>query len=114
MDTSNAKTIAVVIIIAVLGFFLYRAYGGSSQTDTLSVEGVTTADGTNVATIGADIAVLLGQLNSLKIDSEIFESPAYQSLNDFTNEVPPLPQGKKNPFAPFPGAIGSAKTTKTR
>lgn len=113
MDTSSAKTIAVVIIIAVLGFFLYRGFGGS-QTDTLSTEGVVAPEGVDVTAVGADIAILLEQLNSLKIDSEIFQSPVYQSLNDFTNDVPALPQGKKNPFAPLPGTVVPAKTIKTR
>lgn len=115
MNSSNAKTIAVVIIIGVLGFFLYKGVA-KDDTDTLSVEGVVTADGVDISTVGADISVLLAQINSLQIDAAIFKDPVYQSLNDFTNEVAPLPQGKKNPFAPLPGTVvvPAKTTTKTR
>lgn len=113
MNSSNAKTVAVVIILGVLGFFLYRGFA-SNENDTLSIEGAVMSEGVDVSTVGADIAVLLAQINSLQIDSAIFQSPVYQSLNDFTNEVTPLPQGKKNPFAPLPGSVAPAKTTKTR
>lgn len=110
MNSSNAKTLAVIIIFVVLGGFLYMNVS-KSETDTVSIEGVVTPDGVDISTVGADIAVLLAQINSLQIDAAIFQDPVYQSLNDFTNEVAPLPQGKKNPFAPLPGTVVPAKTT---
>ncbi len=57
--------------------------------------------------IGADVLGLLNQIQSLKIDSSIFRSAVYKSLQDFSVEVPPEGVGRDNPFAPFPGYIGS-------
>jgi len=96
MNSSNAKTIAILIILLVLGYFLYKQF---SVDDNSTV--VVTETNEGVAAIGADIAILLNQINELQIDSELFTDPAYQSLTDLTNVITPIPQGKKNPFAPF-------------
>lgn len=96
MNSNNAKTIAVLIIIVVLGYFLYKQFGSNENDTTVVTE---TTD--NVAAVGADIAILLAQINELQIDSELFTDVAYQNLTDISNVISPLPQGKKNPFAPF-------------
>lgn len=108
MNTSTSKTIIVVIVIAVIGIFIYLGMGSKNETDTLTTVDFTT----DRSMIGNDIKILLSQLNSLKIDSEIFTNPVYKSLNDYTNTIPPLTQGKKNPFAPFPGT--TLKPSKTQ
>ncbi len=117
MDSTNAKTIAVVIIIAVLGFFLYQQFSGS-ETNTLTATDANgqpiTVGEQNLSAVGADIQALLTQINSVKIDSEIFTNPAYQSLTDLRNEVPALPQGKKNPFAPFTNPTPTKPAPKAR
>lgn len=104
MNSSNAKTIAVLIIIAVLGFFLYKQFSGDDNATTTVTDAngqpISTID-PNVATIGADIQALLVQINGLQIDAEIFSDPVFKSLTDFTSPVAAQPTGKKNPFAPF-------------
>ncbi len=108
---SALKTILIVVIFGTLGFFIWRGFS-ADETDTLGVVTTGTLDENNQP-IGADIEALLAQLNEVKIDATLFESPAYKSLNDYTNTIPPLPQGKVNPFAPFPGTPAKA-VPKTR
>lgn len=108
---STLKTVLIVVIFLTLGYFIYTGFSGS-ETDTLTVTSTTALDENNLP-IGADIEALLAQLNEVNIDAAIFSDPAYLSLNDYTNVVPPLPQGKTNPFAPLPGTAAKA-TTKTR
>lgn len=108
---STLKTVLIVVIFGALIFFIYRGFS-NNETDTLGVQTTGAVDENNMP-IGADIEELLAQLNDLKIDSSLFESAAYKSLTDFTNSIPALPQGKVNPFAPFPGTPAKA-TTKAR
>lgn len=63
--------------------------------------------------VGARVLVLLNQINSLKIDKTLFSDPAYLSLRDYTIQVPSLPVGRANPFAPIPGMVSATKETKT-
>ncbi len=117
MNSSNAKSIAVIIIIGVLGFFLYQQFSGDENATAIVTDAnglpISTVD-PNVSAVGADIQALLAQINNLKIDAEIFSDPAYQSLTDLTNAVPALPTGKKNPFAPFTNPTPAKPAPKAR
>lgn len=96
MNSNNAKTIAVLIIVVVLGYFLYKQFSTDENGTAVVTESYEDS-----SAIGGDIAILLAQINELQIDPELFTSATYQSLTDLTNAITPLPQGKKNPFAPF-------------
>lgn len=106
MKTNSSNIIFIIIIVAVIGggIYFYKNKGSDATIEEVPVD---------TASIGSDIYALLAQLNSLKIDSEIFVDPAYQSLNDYTSIVRPEVQGRKNPFAPLPGTA-VVKTTKKK
>ncbi|MBU6231877.1 MAG: hypothetical protein KGI45_00865 [Patescibacteria group bacterium] len=88
-------TVIVIIVIAALGYFYY--------------EGTIPAVGGNVSISPEDQAVatqvlsLLSQMQSLRIDTSLFNDPAYKTLQDDTVPIPALNVGRPNPFAPIPG-----------
>ncbi|MEK7610017.1 MAG: hypothetical protein AAB470_02770 [Patescibacteria group bacterium] len=93
------KTIigGVVIVGAIVLAFYFL--GPSKSTDSLiSVQATPEA---NIAS--TRILNLLQQIKSLKIDTSIFKDPAYQTLVDYTVEIPAVNVGRPNPFAPIPG-----------
>lgn len=49
--------------------------------------------------VGQDLVDLLSELQSVKLDQSIFQSPGFTSLTDFSTILPDLPRGKKNPFS---------------
>lgn len=51
---------------------------------------------------GKDLLKVLLSLNNIKLDDEIFSSPLFTSLEDFTLTLPSSgPIGRRNPFAPI-------------
>ncbi len=112
--TSNTKTILVVVVILLLGGVAYFGFAKGGDTATSSIEtigGETVSLGTGE--VGADITALLNEINQLKIDNSLFQDPVYLYLVDYSQEIPPLPVGRENPFAPIPGQAAAAalKTT---
>lgn len=47
-----------------------------------------------------EILRLLLDMRSIRLDSSIFENPAFASLRDFGRDIVPEPVGRTNPFAP--------------
>jgi hypothetical protein len=52
------------------------------------------------AQIEYELVSELLRLNSIKLDNRIFTDVAFQSLEDFGQELVPEPIGRVNPFAP--------------
>ncbi len=100
---SKGTFIALILIVLVsLGIYFY--YKGT-PTDT----GSSLTTSSTVASVGAQAAatrvlMLLNTINSLKIDGEIFKSPVYNSLVDYTITIPEQNVGRPNPFAPIGGS----------
>lgn len=115
---SSSKTylivIAVIIVIGIAYYFYSSgnktakeavSTGGVNSLSTVGVDGTTNAAAG--AEVGADVLTLLNKINSLRIDASIFASPSYQSLVDFSVEIPTENVGRPNPFAPLPGSVGA-------
>ncbi len=86
----------VVILIAIIAYFYYN--GSSSSTGALLL--VSQEGGQS---IGSSELALLNQIQSLKIDTSLFQSPVYKSLLDHTVPIPTEQVGRPNPFVPYPG-----------
>ncbi|MFA6554638.1 MAG: hypothetical protein WCS89_04005 [Candidatus Paceibacterota bacterium] len=86
--------IAIIVIISVIGYF----YWSGTQTPV-----GTTLEQTDDASqaVGSRVFKLLGEINSLKVDSTFFNEPAYRTLIDYSIEIPVLQVGRTNPFAPL-------------
>ncbi len=90
-------TIAVLVAVALIGYFYWR--GSQSSPDVSALSEVSNEQ----QLIGAKVLSLLGEINSLKIDASLFSSPVYKTLRDYSVDIPILPVGRDNPFAPVPG-----------
>ena len=88
----------VIIILAALGYFYYS---GTSLLPSSTLE--TTDNDPVTDQIGAQILNLSNQISTLSIDTSLFRSAAFMSLQDYTVDIPSLPVGRPNPFAPIPG-----------
>lgn len=118
---SGSKTfiiVAVILVVLAGGYYFYQS-GSKTTADATSGVGdsnsldTTSAAGTdeNGIVVGADVYSLLGQIQSLKIDPTFFAKTVYQSLVDYTVEIPPEPVGRPNPFAPISGSSGSQSSS---
>jgi len=100
MNQTNAKNqksflpqiIAIVLVVGAIGYYFYS----SSNSNNSSNSSFTVSTATS--SVGAYVLGLLSQISSLQINTALFQSPVYQSLTDFTVQVPPEPIGKANPF----------------
>jgi hypothetical protein len=101
--TNSAKsmyTIVGIIVFAALAYFFFAP--AAPQSDSLlQAEKNSDPDSSASAT---RILSLLNQVESLRINTTIFKSEAYRSFIDYTVEIPVIPIGRPNPFAPLPGA----------
>lgn len=101
------KKIIIVVLVIVLAFILFVIIKGSGEeegdgllTSTVnnSVAG-TQASGAD--TIGAEIITALNQIDSLKLETTIFEDPVFRQLIDKSQPLAEEPVGRENPFAPL-------------
>jgi hypothetical protein len=108
MNTQKSSTTPYIIIaiVVIIGVMVYLYWNGTKVPDSTTLE---QTNGSDIA-VGADVFKLLSEINSLKIDSTFFNDSTYKSLRDFTVDIPTLPIGRSNPFAPLPGVLspGSA------
>lgn len=91
----NWITVAVIIAVAAIIYFAFFAGAPDASDQSLlqsSPGGVA---------VGAQVLGLLNQIQSLRIDDSFFTGAAYNSLQDYSVAVPPLPVGRENPFAPI-------------
>jgi hypothetical protein len=86
------EIIALVLIVAAAGYYFYTSSGSNNSGASFTVTDASSS-------VGADVLNLLNQIQSLQINTTLFQSPVYQSLTDFTVQVPTEPIGKSNPFA---------------
>lgn len=81
--------------MVILIFVAYGVFSGSGDEDVLVSEDAA------APTVGGDLIVLLGRLQSLSLDSTVFSNPIFRNLVDFGVELVPEPVGRSNPFAPI-------------
>jgi len=91
------KGILLLIIVVILLFVGYTTFFKDKVP-----EGLLTADDAGPAkAVERELLGLLLELKSIELDGAIFADPAFQSLQDFSKDLIPLPIGRSNPFAPF-------------
>lgn len=87
------KNIIVGLIIFAIAFFVYNAFLRSDGSLLLSAPSTT---GT-----GAALLKMSEDLKQTDLSQELFSSPGFVRLADFTVPVPDLPLGRPNPFSPI-------------
>jgi hypothetical protein len=86
-------------VIALVIYFYSSGTPSDSSIATLILD--KSAETTDVEAAGARVLSLLNQINSLKIDTTLFDNPTYKSLIDYSITVPEQNVGRPNPFAAF-------------
>lgn len=98
------KTAIIVISIALVGLVVYSFMTGAPKDESSLI--VTPAQN-EAALLGNEIITALNQVNTLRLSQDIFSNPVYQTLRDRSQEIPPEPVGKRNPFDPISGSISA-------
>ncbi|HEY4503878.1 MAG TPA: hypothetical protein VJJ28_02115 [Candidatus Paceibacterota bacterium] len=110
---SSKKPIIIVIVILTLIALTYFYFSGSPTDSSPSLTSDESAK-SSAQIVGAQVLVLLNQLNSLNIETKIFDTPVYKSLVDHTVTVLEQRVGKPNPFASSFGGFFPPVSTSTR
>ena len=90
------KIILAVLVVVIVAFTWF----GLSDRQAPSTVLTTTASAVDSSVAEQEILKLLLNMRSIRLDSSIFEDPAFNSLRDFGREIIPEPVGRSNPFAP--------------
>ncbi|MAZ67613.1 hypothetical protein CL652_02485 [bacterium] len=89
------KIILIVLVVVIVGFAWFGMADRTPSTSLLS------NDSRSEASVAEqEILRLLLDMRSIRLDSSIFENPAFGSLRDFGRDIVPEPVGRTNPFAP--------------
>lgn len=94
------KIILIVLVVIIAGFAWYGLADRTPSTSLLTND--SRADSTVVE---QDILRLLLDMRSIRLDSSVFENPAFTSLRDFGRSIVPEPVGRTNPFEPAESAF---------
>lgn len=92
--------VGVLVVVLVGGVWYGMSGGGAAQEQLLTTE--TVGDGSpseNVA--DRDLVETLLTLRAISLSGNIFNDPAFKTLQDFGTNIIPEPVGRPNPFAPI-------------
>ena len=98
---SGAMTYVFLIIILVAGGMTYFYFMGNQGPSSVGLEVVDSSQ--QVA--GVRVLNLLNEISGIEINNRIFGDGSYELLRDNTVQIPSLPIGRQNPFAPVPGMV---------
>lgn len=97
------KNLVIIGIIAVAIGVLYYFYSSNDSGALL------TSSEQEEGPVSQEILATLNNLRTIELDDSIFQDPLFLSLSDFGVTIPPVPAGRRNPFAPV--GAGNAPTT---
>jgi hypothetical protein len=100
----NSKILAALVLVAVLalGYFAYSSLTSPAPATV-----------TQTSPVSQNLLLALSNLHTIRLNGSIFSDPAFQSLSDFGVVIPPEPAGRRNPFQPIGGSVGTTGTTGT-
>ncbi len=90
------RGVLIGVIILGVAFFAYSYFFAKPAEPLLSAQAVSTT-----TSVDQDLISLLLELKSIRLDDSIFSDPAFNSLQDFSQELVQEPIGRMNPFAPL-------------
>lgn len=102
------KIILIVLVIIIAGF---AWYGLAERTPTNTL--LTNDSRAESSVAEQEILRLLLDMRSIRLDSSIFENPAFASLRDFGRSIVPEPVGRTNPFEPAESAFQPSEEDET-
>lgn len=97
LNIIKQNKIIFVVLVVVIVTFAWFGLADQEPNSTLLTSTETRAD---ASVAEQEILRLLLDMRSIRLDSAIFENPAFAALRDFGREIIPEPVGRTNPFAP--------------
>jgi len=95
----------IIIALAIIAaFLLYTFFFTGGDDDELLSSSSNVSENANQV-IGDQIIQALNQIETLRLNRDIFDSAVFQSLKDRSQEIPPEPVGKANPFDPIGSSV---------
>ena len=91
------KNIITILVVLVIGFFVYSAFFKPAGGDALIAQDISPAQ----TAVEQELIALLLELRSIRLDLSVFDDPEFQSLTDFSQDLIPEPVGRPNPFVPL-------------
>ena len=88
----------IIAAVLIISFIIYSTFFTGSREDDLLTSSVQQS---SAEIVGSEIINALNQIESLKLDRDIFDDPVYRSLKDKSQDIAPEPIGKPNPFSPI-------------
>ncbi len=101
------KSALFVVGGLVVAFVAYVYFFPHSDDAVLTSEAVATP-------IENELVQLLLRLETVTLPDGVFGDPTFQSLEDFSQELVPEPQGRDNPFAPLSGSRSTSASAPRR
>ena len=113
-SSSNKNLIIALVIFVAIGVAGYMYSTRDRSTSDLLI-GIPTEN----AAVDGDLLMALNQLQTIRLDTEVFDDPVFESLSDIGTTLVEQPKGRPNPFAPIdssaafssPSSVTSATTT---
>lgn len=99
--SSSKKTFILIILLLIVGAGVYFYFQGNPSDSASSLTQTASPESADASAVGSRVLSLLNQINSLKIDTSIFNSLVYRSLVDYSITIPEQNVGRPNPFAPI-------------
>ncbi len=90
------KNILIAITLACVLYLGYMFFGPTGEDSAL----VSTTPENEVA-VDRELLELLSQIKQINLDASLFESPMFNSLEDYSQPIPSEAVGRANPFAPI-------------
>ncbi len=98
MSSNLSKIIIAFILLGTIGFGGYYFYF-SDGSMPISIDIFTLPD--ESSPVGGDLLVLADKIRMTKIDPEIFSTPLFRNLRDFSAVLNTEAQSRPNPFSPI-------------
>ena len=120
MKKSFIIKLLLLVVVFVAALLIYRFFfvsGDNSQTSTgltaVAGAGANTGSLGDITAQSDDFIKLLGRLQSIQLNSDVFNTLAWKSLQSFRQDLPEQLKGRRNPFLVFGGDSGGVSTATT-
>lgn len=104
LDLLKKNKIILIIVVVIVAAFMWFGLAEQKPTNNLLSSEVRS----NSSPADQETLRVLLDMRSIRLDSSIFENPAFASLRDFGKDIIPEPVGRNNPFAP----VGSSQSAR--
>ena len=101
LDVIKKNKIIIIVLVVVIAGFAWFGLAERQPTNSL----LTNESRADASVAEQEILRLLLDMRSIRLNSTIFENPAFASLRDFGRDIVPEPVGRTNPFEPVESFI---------